>query len=356
MVSISGRTIGEGEPVFITFEAGPTHNGIDSALRLVDIAADAAADAIKFQILDADRLVRDPAMMVSYSYLADRESGRTETFEEPLLEVLRRRALSRDEWHRVKERADARGIAFFGTVSFLEEIDMLVGMGCPSIKIASLDVNHATLLRQAARHDLCVQLDTGSATLGEIEAAVDILLEEGNHNFIIHQCPSGYPARLESINLRTIPTLRQMFGCPVAFSDHTPGWDMDIAAVALGANLIEKTITEDRTQRSPEHVMSLEPEDAGSFVRAIRDLEVALGATRRIMGRPERDRRRLRRRSAFAQHTYPAGTPLSEMELDFARPGNGLSPGDLELLAEARLAQEIKAGELLTIGHLRFQD
>lgn len=356
MVAISGREVGDGHPVFITLEAGPTHNGLASAKRLVDLSREAGADAIKFQILDADRLVRDPGMTVKYGYLEDRETGRVAEKEEPLRDVLRRRGMARDEWLELKAYADTQGIAFFATVSFQEEIDLVVEMNCPSIKVASLDVNHAPLLRQVARHDLCIQLDTGSATLGEVEAAVDLLLEEGNENFIIHQCPSGYPARLESINLRIIQTLKRMFGCPVAFSDHTPGWDMDIAAVALGANLIEKTITEDRTQHSPEHVMSLEAAEAKAFVQAIRDVEVAMGSARRIMTRDERERRALRRRSAFARKAYPAGTPLAELEIDFARPGNGLAPDDVERLTGARLAQGIAADELLTIKHLSFQD
>ena len=356
MVSIGNRGIGDEHRVFITLEAGPTHNGVDSAMRLVDLAAAAGGDAIKFQILDAERLVRDPRMMVSYGYLSDRDSKLIETFEEPQLEILRRRALTRDEWSVVKSRADSHGLSFFATVSFVEEIEFVVELGCPSIKIASLDVNHFPLIRQAAAHDVCIQLDTGSSTIGEIESAVDTMADIGKKNFILHHCPSGYPARLESINLRTIPTLKQMFGCPVAFSDHTPGWDMDIAAVSLGANLIEKTITEDRTQRSPEHVMSLEKEDVGAFVRAIRELEVALGATRRIMGSAEKERRAKRRRSAYSNKAYPAGTPVVDMDIDFARPGNGIGPDILERFSGACLSRDVEIGELLTFEHLRFID
>jgi sialic acid synthase SpsE len=147
-----------------------------------------------------------------------------------------------------------------------------------------------------------------------------------------------------------------MFQCPVAFSDHTPGWDMDIAAVALGANLIEKTITEDRTQRSPEHVMSLEPSDAGGFVKAIRELEIAMGSNRRTMTKEEKSARALRRRSAIAMNNYPAGTPLDQMALDYARPGNGLAPDEVEKMNGAYLSEGIAAGALLTLQHLRFRN
>ena len=125
------------------------------------------------------------------------------------------------------------------------------------------------LIRLAARTGLCLQLDTGNSNLGEIEDAVDVIRSEGNDNIIIHQCPSGYPAHLDSINVRIIQTMRQMFPFPIAFSDHTPGATMDIAAVAVGANLVEKTITLDRTTRSIEHIMSLEPQDMAAFVQSI---------------------------------------------------------------------------------------
>ncbi len=354
MVEISGRKIGDGHPVFITFEAGPTHTGLASAKRLVDQAAASGADAIKFQILTASRLVRDPDMMVKYGYLSDRSSKEISYYEEPLRDVLERRSLEKEEWRELKAHADSKGILFFATVSYEEEIDFVVEMNCPSIKIASLDVNHIPLLRAAARKNLCIQFDTGSATIGEIETAVDLLMSEGNENFIIHHCPSGYPARLESINLRIIPTLKQMFGCPVAFSDHTPGNDMDIAAIAIGANMIEKTITEDRTAKSPEHVMSIEGNELPQFVEAIRNLEVALGSARRRMSDEEKQRRALRRRSAFARSTIPAGTPIHEADLDYSRPGNGLAPDEVERFAEARLKRDVLKGELVHIHDLEF--
>lgn len=351
-VVIADKTIGDGSPVFITLEAGPTHNGVESAKRLVNIAHDSGADAIKFQILDADRLVRDPDMMVGYGYMPDRASGLIEQAEEPLRDVLRRRSLTRDEWRSVKEYADELGIIFFATVSYQEEIDFVVELGCPSIKIASLDVNHIPLLREAARHDLCLQLDTGNATIGEIEQAIDLIAEAGNNQFIIHQCPSGYPARLESINLRAIPTLKMMFGYPVAFSDHTPGWEMDIAAIALGACLIEKTITEDKTQRSPEHVMSLEPHEVRAFVQAIRDLEIALGGSRRKLTTAEADRRAKRRRSAFLLEDVRQGQVLGDVAIDFARPGHGLAPDEFERFRDWQLTSDLPAGHLLKLSDL----
>ncbi|AXE29237.1 N-acetylneuraminate synthase [Chromobacterium phragmitis] len=341
------RAVGDGHPCFITYEAGPTHDSLASAKQLVKLAAEAGADAVKFQIFDADKLCADKQQLFSYEVLVDKASGRMETVEEPLYQILRRRCLEREEWRELKAYCDSLGLAFFSTVSFEEDIRLLEELGCASIKIASADVNHFPLLRQAARTGMCVQLDTGNATLGEIEAAVDVIRAEGNESIIIHQCPSGYPARLNSINLNIIATLKKMFPYPVAFSDHTPGWDMDVAALALGANLLEKTITMDRCTRSVEHVFSLEPQEMAAFIHAIRDVETALGSHRRILHPEEMEKRKRIRRSVFLAQPARAGQRLSELAVDFRRPGHGIGPDQYEGLRERVLARDLPAGHLL---------
>jgi sialic acid synthase SpsE len=341
---IGGRAVGHGHPCFITFEAGPTHDGLESAKRLVSLAARAGANAIKFQIFDPDMLVADRKQPFSYEVLADRATGRTESVTEPLYEILRRRCMPASDWRALKAHSDACGLAFFATVGFESDIDLLVELGCHSIKIASADVNHLPLIRRAARTGMCLQLDTGNATLEEIEKAVNVIRAEGNESIIIHQCPSGYPARLESINLRIIETLRRTFPYPVAYSDHTPGWDMDIAAVALGANLVEKTITEDRMTRSVEHVMSLEPADMAAFVRAIRDLEVALGASERVLHPEELKKREMIRRSLYLIDPVSKGTALRDARFEFRRPGHGIAPDRYEELLGCRFTRDLPAG------------
>ncbi|MDO6592773.1 N-acetylneuraminate synthase family protein [Neptuniibacter sp. 1_MG-2023] len=354
MVNIEGKTIGNGNPIYIVFEVGPTHNGLDSAKRLVKAAADAGADAVKFQILDAKRLVRDPSMMVEYGYLASKKPDIVERYSEPLRDVLVRRGMERHEWIALKAYADELGITFFATASYVEELNLLDELGCKSVKVASLDINHHPFLREIAKRDFCIQLDTGNATLGEIEAAIDILIDEGADNFIIHHCPSGYPARLQSINLRTITTLKQMFNCPIAFSDHTSGWDMDIAAAALGVNLLEKTITEDRCCRSPEHVMSLEPHECEAFVNAIRDLEIAMGGTRRRLSKEESDRRAGRRRSAYIIGGGKSGQRVRDLEIDYSRPGKGLQPDVIEQYLDAKLNKDLEDGHVLNLHDLEW--
>ena len=349
-VTFGKRQVGGGAPCFITFEAGPTHNGLELAKRLVTLAAEAGGDAVKFQIIDPDRLVADKTLPFTYEVLADRETGATDTVTEPLYDILARRAMSHDEWRALKSHADTCGVAFFATVGFPDEIDLLEELNCDSIKIASADANHLPLIRRAAETGMCLQLDTGSSSIGEIEAAVDIISEAGNDNIIIHHCPSGYPARLESINLNVIPTLKRMFPYPIAYSDHTPGWEMDVAALALGADLIEKSITEDRATRSIEHIFSLEPANMAAFLRTIREVEQAMGTTRRVLHPEEKKKRLAVRRSVCAARALKAGQTLSPADFDYRRPGFGIAPDQVDRLLGRTLAVDKQAGEAFAWG------
>lgn len=352
IVTFGKRNVGDGEPCFISYEAGPTHDGIESAKALVKIAADSGADAIKFQIIDPDRLVADKKQLFSYEVLLDRETNKTETITEPLYDILCRRTLSREEWRELKKYSDSLSLAFFATIGFEDEIKFLEDLGCDSIKIASADVNHWPLIRKAARTGMCLQMDTGNSTIGEIEEAVDIILSEGNENIIIHNCPSGYPARLESINLRVIPTLKRIFPFPIAFSDHTPGWEMDIAAIALGANLVEKTITLDRTTRSIEHLFSLEPGEMKLFVQRVRELELALGRTRRIMTSAERKKARAVRRSAFLIAPVKKGQTIESSNIEFRRPGHGIAPNVMEKFFGWKFTRDLTAGHMISMSDI----
>ncbi|MRR56899.1 MAG: N-acetylneuraminate synthase [Deltaproteobacteria bacterium] len=352
-IQFGGRCIGDGFPCFVVYEAGPTHCGLESAKDLVRLAAEAGADAVKFQIFDPDRLVADKKQLFSYEVLVDRESGRTENVAEPLYDILARRSMSRGDWKALKHYSDELGLAFFSTVGFKEDVDLLVELGCHSVKIASADINHFPLLAYAGRSGMSVQIDTGNATLGEVESAVDVLLDSGCNDIIIHHCPSGYPARLESINLRVIPTLKAMFGLPVAYSDHTPGWDMDIAAVTLGANMVEKTITHDRMTKSVEHIFSLEPADMRCFIRAIRELEIAMGNTRKQLSQHEKDQRNKIRRSAHLISSVDEGDVLTEDLIEFRRPGTGLPPNGYKDFLGKRFAHKMEKGAILSLADLK---
>lgn len=354
-VHFGQKSVGNGQPCFITFEAGPTHCGLSSAKRLAELAANAGADAIKFQILNPERLVANREQLFSYDVLIDRETQKTETVSEPLYDIFVRRALQTADWYELKRYCDELNLAFFATVGFDDEIDFLEKLNCHSIKIASADVNHFPLIRRAAKTGMCIQLDTGKSSLGEIEMAVDIIRSEGNDNIIIHHCPSGYPARLDSINLKVIQTLKYMFPYPIAFSDHTPGNTMDIAAVALGANLVEKTITEDRMTRSVEHIMSLEPEEMKVFVNTIREVETALGSKQRILHAEEKKNRLALRRSVFLKRDALRGECLKDCDVEFRRPGFGISPDHYEELLNAKLNKNLQRDHCIELKDLVWE-
>jgi len=351
---IGSKEIGDDLPCFITFEAGPTHNGLESAKALASLAAESGADAVKFQIFDANKLVQDKEQLFSYTVLQDKATGKTKKISEPLYDILKRRCLERHEWHLLKEHCDALGLAFFATIGFEEDLDLLREINCDSVKIASADVNHFPLLRLAARSGLNVQLDTGSAELSEIVQAVNVLESEGCNSIIIHQCPSGYPARLPSICLNMIQTLRNTFpSYPIAYSDHTPEADMDIAAVALGANLIEKTITFDSATPSVEHIFSLEPQDCDRFISRIRDVETALGQPNRFLSLTEKKSRLEIRRTPYTLKAEKAGTPLSQIQVVFRRPSIGISPIEYEELLNTRhLVEDLDPDQPITLASL----
>lgn len=351
-IKFANKIIGDSHPCFVTFEIGPTHTGVDSAIRLIDHAKNAGADAVKFQIIDPDKLVADRSVMFEYDILVDKSTGKSETVQEPLYDLIKRRSLTEDEWRTLKKHADSIDMAFFATIGFPEEITFLEEIGCESIKIASSDVNHHPLIKQVAKTGMCVQLDTGNSTLGEVEAAVDVIRNEGNENIIIHHCPSGYPARLDGINLNIIKTLKQLFDFPIAFSDHTPGWDMDIAAITLGANLVEKTITEDRTTKSVEHIFSLEPDQMEKFVTVVKELHRALGQNRRILHKEEVEKRSAMRRSVYLEQDHIKGTKVKDLKISFRRPGYGISPSEYEFIGEYELKEDLSIGSILKRTHL----
>ena len=331
-VRINNIELGDEKPTFITFEIGPTHNGVESAKRLIKHSVDSGANAVKFQIFDPDKIVADKKQLFSYEILIDKKTGEKKTVEEPLYDILKRRCLNIEEWKEIKDYCDKVGIAFFSTVGFEEDIELLEEIGCDSIKIASADINHFPLIRRAAESGMSIQLDTGMSTIDEVKKAIAIIEETGNKNIIIHQCPSGYPAYLESINLNIIPILKKELNYPIAFSDHSAGRDMNIAAVTLGANLIEKTISEDRTYPSVEHIMSIEPDEMKLFVQAIRDLEASMGSGVREMDEQEKGKRDAIRRSAYTIEDVKKGTLLSKVKVEFRRPGFHIQPDEYEKL------------------------
>ncbi|WP_332634567.1 N-acetylneuraminate synthase family protein [Halalkalibacter flavus] len=334
-------------PIFIVLEAGPTHTGLDSAKKLVDVAVESGANAIKFQYMNVDRLMADKK--VPFSYRVITEKNEIEEVTEPLYDILKRREMPKGDWKKLKKYCDGKGIVFFSTAMFEEDVDFLVDeLEITSIKLASADINHLGLIEYMANKQINIQVDTGSADIWEIERAISLIEAQGNKNIIIHLCPTGYPARLESIHLNMISTLKQLFpDYPIAFSDHNPGWEMDIAAVALGSTLVEKTITLDRKTKSCEHMFSLEPDEVKRFVKSIREVEVALGEQRRVFPFEEKEKRKSARRSVYLNIDIQEGEIINEKHVDFRRPGFGIAVDDWPFVKGRKVKQLLNKGHQL---------
>lgn len=324
----------------IAFEVGATIQGLDDALRLVEAARRAGADAYKVQILDPETLVGND-VPVTYG---TPEGPVTES----MLAILRRRVLTDHEWVEVSRTAQLAGLGFIATVDGERTLRLALDLGATHLKVCSGDVNHLAWVRAVAATRRPVMLDTGHASLDEILEAVEAAQGAGAAEVLVCHCPSGYPAGLGSINLRMIPTLQRLFGaCRIGFSDHSPGRDMSLAAIALGVDYVEKTLTLDYRIRSPEHVMSVEPDEARAFVAAVRDLERALGEPARRVTPEERLARASARRSAYTTSALAAGALLGPATVAWRRPGGGIEPHEASWLYGSCLRHALPMGHRL---------
>lgn len=330
---------------FVIAEAGVNHNGsLDLALQLVDAAAAAGADAVKFQTFRADRLVTAQAAKAAYQVHNTGEDGGQ-------LAMLRALELSADDHHRLIGRCRERGIRFMSTAFDAESLAFLLTLDMPALKIPSGDITAAPLLLQAARARRPLIVSTGMATLGEIEAALGViafgLLDGGDapstdafqraalsapgqqalreHVRLLH-CVTEYPAPPAQVHLRAMDTMAAAFGLPVGYSDHTLGTAVALAAVARGAVVIEKHLTLDRALPGPDHLASIEPAEFTAMVEAIRTIEAALGGPFKGPGEAEAANRVPARRSLVAARPIRAGQLLTAEDLGAKRPGGGLSP------------------------------
>jgi len=322
---IGSTPVGSTHPLYITFEAGPTHTGLASAMRLVDVAATAGVNGIKFQLFDPDKLIADKSLEFSYQVLD--EDGNLRPLTSNLYDLFVSRSLSSKDWSTLAKHILASGLDFICTAGSPDEVDFLLDLGCTSIKVASSDLTYVQLLEHISTKNVNVQVDTGSGDITEISSAIQAIILNGNNNLIIHHCPTGYPATPDNVHLSMIRSLIHLFPTiPIAFSDHSPGIHMDIAAVSLGASMIEKTITESRTTQSVEHAFSLEPSEAPNFVSSLRDLQRAFGNGSRVLSSSQLSVRSDNRRGAYSRRSMTKGELLTVADIAFKRPQKGMTP------------------------------
>ncbi len=340
-IQIANKLIGSGQPVFVIAEIGVNHNGdLTMARALIDVAVEAGADAVKFQTFRADRLVTPDAPKAEYQLQTTGDA-------QSQLEMLRRLELSADAHRELHSYCEERGIIFLSTPFDEEAVDQLDELGVPAFKISSGDLTNSPLLEYVASKSKPVILSTGMSELSELIEAVSVLNTAGCENPVLLHCVSNYPAQPAEVNLRAMQTMRSAFDVPVGFSDHTEGIDVALAAVALGACVIEKHFTLDRTLPGPDHRASLEAGELRELVRSIRRVESALGSGRKVPAASEIETAKVARRSLVAARDIPAGATLEREMVVMRRPGTGMSPAMLGTLLGRQAVREIAAGTLL---------
>lgn len=340
-MKIGSRSIGRGAPVFVIAEAGVNHNGdLDLALRLVDAAADAGADAVKFQTFTADAVASRAAPKAVY------QLDRTDK-EESQQAMLRRLELGRDELRAIQTRCAARRIQFLSTPFDANSADLLEELGVPAFKVPSGEITNWPLLGHIASKGKPVLMSTGMSHLGEVDDAVRVLRESGCRELALLQCVTAYPAPATDVNLRAMRTLEEAFGVPVGFSDHTLGLAVPLAAIALGACILEKHLTLDRSLPGPDHAASLELPAFRELVAGVRDVEAALGDGVKQPASSEVGNRAIARRSIAAARDLPAGTVLTGEMLCALRPATGLPPALMTQFIGRTTTRVVSAGEVI---------
>jgi len=328
--------------VFIIAEAGVNHNGsIELALRLVDAARASGADAVKFQTFRAERLATATAHKAAYQ-------ERTTAGTESQFEMLRRLELSEESHKILLKHCRQAGIQFLSSPFDLPSVDFLHSLDVPCFKVPSGEITNHPLLQNVGLTGRPVILSTGMSTLGEVEEAIQVLQTAGTSELTLLHCVTEYPAPFDEVNLRAMQTLRTAFGLPVGYSDHTPGTEIAIAAVSLGAVVIEKHFTLDRSLPGPDHAASLEPSELGQMVAAIRHVEAALGTGIKAPAPCERPNISVARKSVVAARNLPAGHRLAPDDLDIKRPGSGLAPKFMGALTGRTLRVAVGRDDFIT--------
>jgi len=347
-IKIGDRLVGEGEACFVIAEAGVNHNGdIKLAKKLIDVARDAGTDAVKFQTFKTEELVTGGAEKAQYQ-------KQTTGAEESQLEMIKRLELTESDFAELFNYAWKKGLVFLSSAFDKRSIDLLAELGVVAFKVPSGEITNFPLLKHIAQKRKPVVLSTGMCTLDEIEEALAVIQKEGTTEIILLHCVSSYPAKAKDMNLRAMETLRRAFKLPTGLSDHTLGITVPVAAVALGACVVEKHFTLDRSLPGPDHRASLEPDELKQMVASIRDVERALGNGTKRPTPEEEENKKAARRSIVARVDIPEGTIITEDMLDIKRPGIGLEPRHLAAIIGKSAKKGINSGELINWDMIRY--
>jgi len=340
-IQIAGKRIGSQYPCFIIAEAGVNHNGnVDLAKQLIDAAVAAGADAVKFQTFHAESVVSTTAEKAEYQKSTTKST-------ESQYDMIKNLELSDSIFWELSEYADSQGIIFLSTPFDEQSVDLLDQIDVPAFKIPSGEITNFPLIKKIVEMEKPIILSTGMATLGEVEDAIEYIKAHGAQDVILLHCTTSYPAPLHSVNLRAMETLRCAFKAHVGYSDHTEGITIPIAAVAMGAVVIEKHFTLDRSLPGPDHQASLEPQELQAMVKAVRDVERALGSGIKSPSVEEEAIKRVARRSIVAKTDIHPGDRLTESVLTIKRPGTGINPKYFQFITGKKAKIQIRKDQVI---------
>lgn len=331
---------------FIIAEAGVNHNGsLELAMKLVDVAADSGADAVKFQTFSADRLVTKSARKAAYQA---ETTGAGNQYE-----MLKALELTADDFRQLARHCQERHVEFMSTPFDLEDADLLADIGVRAFKTPSGELTNLPYLEHVARKGKPMYVSTGMADLGEVERAVSVVRSAGNDDLTLLHCVSSYPAPFDQVNLNAMATMELAFGAPVGFSDHTQGIEACVAATAVGAACLEKHFTLDRSLPGPDHQASLEPDELRRLVTAVRNVEAALGDGVKRRMPCEEDTARVARRSVTLSRPVTSGHVLGASDLVLRRPGDGVTPDRMSECVGRTVARDLPEGATLQWADLK---
>lgn len=329
--------------IYVIAEAGDNHNGsFELALKLVDAAKAAGADCVKFQTFRTEEVISTRAEKAEY------QKASTGT-DESQYEMVKKLELSFDQFRQIKAYCDTVGIRFLSTPFDIPSVRFLREMDMPFWKIPSGEITNLPYLLEIARTKKPVVMSTGMCEMEEIQAALDVLRENGTPKITLLHCNTEYPTPFGDANLRAMAFIRERFGVEVGYSDHTLGIEASIAAAALGASIIEKHFTLDKTMEGPDHQASLEPSELKALVAGIRHVEAALGDGVKRPSPSERKNIEIARKSIVARQAIRRGEPLTEENLAVKRPGSGVSPMRWFEVLGTHAVRDFQADELIEL-------
>lgn len=343
MIKIGKKKIKNYVEPYIIAEIGANHNGdIKLAKQMIDKAIECGADAVKFQ------------SWTPTSLICKEEYDRNQVYTDSpkkhfgsLKEMVEKYYLREEEHFELKEYCDLKGVDFCSTPFSKEEVDLLMKLDVPFIKVASMDMNNLELLKYMAKQQKPIILSTGMSTLAEIEKAIEVIEGEGNNQIVLLHCISIYPPAYEDINLNNIPMLEKTFGYPVGFSDHTIGTSIPLAAVTLGSCIIEKHFTLDKDMPGWDHEISADPSELKVICEESKNIVKSLGSFKRIVSKAEKEKLKKFRRSIIIARDMKIGEEIKLEDLEFKRPGIGIRPDEVKYVIGKKLTRDMEKDEIL---------